>query len=244
MTLETNAVVTGFHKNHTGYRTLGSLIHKSDKRCFETQYGDYTCHENHKFVILSSRFHVRCSYIKVTREQRSANFIINTLDVVGPLTGLVMIIPDCDIVHKIINVILEPIITFTVQYQSLGYLASEWGEGDNAGEMSPGSNTESYPAFAHIGLRENPGKNLNQRCIIYLPEKLPSKYDVHSEEYLPIRTSLEQSYMYISRHRYESYQSEMTNSRSYDFYNYSHSWSQQQTCHNNKIIGLQIIRHH
>ncbi|KAJ4438312.1 hypothetical protein ANN_14254 [Periplaneta americana] len=35
-------------------------------------------------------------------------------------------------------------------------------EGDNAGEMSPGSSTESYPAFAHIGLRENPGKNLNQ----------------------------------------------------------------------------------
>ncbi|KAJ4435452.1 hypothetical protein ANN_18067 [Periplaneta americana] len=35
-------------------------------------------------------------------------------------------------------------------------------EGDNAGEMNPGSNTESYPAFAHIGLRENPGKNLNQ----------------------------------------------------------------------------------
>ncbi|KAJ4445090.1 hypothetical protein ANN_06889 [Periplaneta americana] len=33
---------------------------------------------------------------------------------------------------------------------------------DNAGEMSPGSNTDSYPAFAHIGLRENPGKNLNQ----------------------------------------------------------------------------------
>ncbi|KAJ4434555.1 hypothetical protein ANN_23117 [Periplaneta americana] len=28
--------------------------------------------------------------------------------------------------------------------------------------MSPGSNTESYPAFAHIGLRKNPGKNLNQ----------------------------------------------------------------------------------
>ncbi|KAJ4430281.1 hypothetical protein ANN_22493 [Periplaneta americana] len=28
--------------------------------------------------------------------------------------------------------------------------------------MNPGSNTESYPAFAHIGLRENPGKNLNQ----------------------------------------------------------------------------------
>ncbi|KAJ4432285.1 hypothetical protein ANN_20903 [Periplaneta americana] len=28
--------------------------------------------------------------------------------------------------------------------------------------MSPGSSTEIYPAFAHIGLRENPGKNLNQ----------------------------------------------------------------------------------
>ncbi|KAJ4449938.1 hypothetical protein ANN_01345 [Periplaneta americana] len=29
-------------------------------------------------------------------------------------------------------------------------------------EMSPGSSTESYPAFARIGLRENPGKYLNQ----------------------------------------------------------------------------------
>ncbi|KAJ4433747.1 hypothetical protein ANN_16059 [Periplaneta americana] len=28
--------------------------------------------------------------------------------------------------------------------------------------MSPGSSTESYPAFSRIGLRENPGKNLNQ----------------------------------------------------------------------------------
>ncbi|KAJ4443972.1 hypothetical protein ANN_05761 [Periplaneta americana] len=28
--------------------------------------------------------------------------------------------------------------------------------------MSPGSNTVSYPAFPHIGLRENPGRNLNQ----------------------------------------------------------------------------------
>ncbi|KAJ4451330.1 hypothetical protein ANN_02792 [Periplaneta americana] len=28
--------------------------------------------------------------------------------------------------------------------------------------MSPGSSTESYPAFARIELRENPGKNLNQ----------------------------------------------------------------------------------
>ncbi|KAJ4432391.1 hypothetical protein ANN_21010 [Periplaneta americana] len=28
--------------------------------------------------------------------------------------------------------------------------------------MSPESSTESYPAFTRIGLRENPGKNLNQ----------------------------------------------------------------------------------
>ncbi|KAJ4450903.1 hypothetical protein ANN_02337 [Periplaneta americana] len=28
--------------------------------------------------------------------------------------------------------------------------------------MSPGSSIESYQAFAHIGLMENPGKNLNQ----------------------------------------------------------------------------------
>ncbi|KAJ4431958.1 hypothetical protein ANN_20567 [Periplaneta americana] len=28
--------------------------------------------------------------------------------------------------------------------------------------MSPGSNTESYPEFGRIGLRENPGINLNQ----------------------------------------------------------------------------------
>ncbi|KAJ4446231.1 hypothetical protein ANN_12925 [Periplaneta americana] len=33
---------------------------------------------------------------------------------------------------------------------------------DNAGELSPGSSTDSYPAFAHIGLRENHARNLNQ----------------------------------------------------------------------------------
>ncbi|KAJ4427426.1 hypothetical protein ANN_25048 [Periplaneta americana] len=81
--------------------------------------------------------------------------------------------------------------------------------------MSPESSTESYPAFARIGLRENPGKNLNQfkvchgslyavmwlvdeprelnlptlpqRCITCVLEKLPRKYCVHYEEYLPIQ---------------------------------------------------------
>ncbi|KAJ4450373.1 hypothetical protein ANN_01794 [Periplaneta americana] len=65
---------------------------------------------------------------------------------------------------------VKPILLYTVFYWVIlrhcinisCYLASEWNEGDNAGEMSPGSRTESYPAFARIGLRENPGKNLNQ----------------------------------------------------------------------------------
>ncbi|KAJ4428611.1 hypothetical protein ANN_24655 [Periplaneta americana] len=43
----------------------------------------------------------------------------------------------------------------------------EWRKlGDNAGEMSPGSSTESYPAFAHIGLRGKPRKKSQ-------PGKLP-----------------------------------------------------------------------
>ncbi|KAJ4443949.1 hypothetical protein ANN_05738 [Periplaneta americana] len=48
------------------------------------------------------------------------------------------------------------------------YLVSEWNEGDNAGEMSPGSSTDSYPPFARIGLNENSGKNVNQ---ITCPER-------------------------------------------------------------------------
>ncbi|KAJ4427443.1 hypothetical protein ANN_25066 [Periplaneta americana] len=43
-----------------------------------------------------------------------------------------------------------------------GEWTSECDEGDNAGEVRPGSNTESYPAFALMELRENPEKNLNQ----------------------------------------------------------------------------------
>ncbi|KAJ4429785.1 hypothetical protein ANN_21989 [Periplaneta americana] len=39
-------------------------------------------------------------------------------------------------------------------------------------------------------VRKTLGK-LNQRCITYVSEKLHSKYGVHSEEYLPIRTSYE-----------------------------------------------------
>ncbi|KAJ4438877.1 hypothetical protein ANN_14830 [Periplaneta americana] len=48
---------------------------------------------------------------------------------------------------------------------STGYLVSERGEGDNAGKMSPGSSTESYPAFAQIWLRKNLEKNLEQDAL-------------------------------------------------------------------------------
>ncbi|KAJ4437044.1 hypothetical protein ANN_17178 [Periplaneta americana] len=56
----------------------------------------------------------------------------------------------------------QPAAALTFTYLIEGYLASECNESDNAGEMSPGSSTESYPAFARIGLRENPGKNFKQ----------------------------------------------------------------------------------
>ncbi|KAJ4435977.1 hypothetical protein ANN_18601 [Periplaneta americana] len=50
-----------------------------------------------------------------------------------------------------------------IQTQTSTYLKMNYtDESDNVGEMSPGSSTESYPAFAQIGLRENPEKNLNQ----------------------------------------------------------------------------------
>ncbi|KAJ4445040.1 hypothetical protein ANN_06839 [Periplaneta americana] len=46
---------------------------------------------------------------------------------------------------------------------------------DNASEMSPGSSTESYPAFARIGLMENPGKYLNQRREIRTHDQRPAR---------------------------------------------------------------------
>ncbi|KAJ4433608.1 hypothetical protein ANN_15918 [Periplaneta americana] len=48
-----------------------------------------------------------------------------------------------------------------VEIKLVLFRSSEWDEGDNASEMSPGSSTESYLPFAHIGLRENPRNNLN-----------------------------------------------------------------------------------
>ncbi|KAJ4447114.1 hypothetical protein ANN_09114 [Periplaneta americana] len=69
-------------------------------------------------------------------------------------------------VDKEKNNICNPTIPYYLQKYQLeeleviGLLVG--ARGDNAGEVSPGSSTESRPAFARIGLRENPGKNLNQ----------------------------------------------------------------------------------
>ncbi|KAJ4425351.1 hypothetical protein ANN_27966, partial [Periplaneta americana] len=69
--------------------------------------------------------------------------------------------------RNIFNCVSQPAIAAQmVEYKtpetSIGIVAVQICTSDNAGEMSPGSNTESYPAFARIGLRDNPGKNLNQ----------------------------------------------------------------------------------
>ncbi|KAJ4436708.1 hypothetical protein ANN_16840 [Periplaneta americana] len=66
--------------------------------------------------------------------------------------------------------------------------------------MSPGSSTESYPAYARIGLGENLGKNLNQytffKCVVILSVAVKSKKKfVRDRAYLlvfptePIRVS-------------------------------------------------------
>ncbi|KAJ4444366.1 hypothetical protein ANN_06158 [Periplaneta americana] len=71
------------------------------------------------------------------------------------------------ILEELTNCVVKSSIKHLLRYYKIFRIitlskSSELYEGDNAGEMSPGSNTESYPAFAHIGLRENPGKNLNR----------------------------------------------------------------------------------
>ncbi|KAJ4434381.1 hypothetical protein ANN_22941 [Periplaneta americana] len=49
--------------------------------------------------------------------------------------------------------------------------------------MSPGSSTDSYPAFAHIGLRENSGKNVNQYVIHTTPSGGLNTYILLTHEY-------------------------------------------------------------
>ncbi|KAJ4437710.1 hypothetical protein ANN_17855 [Periplaneta americana] len=72
--------------------------------------------------------------------------------------------------------------------------------------MSPGSNTESYQAFAHIGLRENPETTSTRRRLLkitrrwpwkseaakecvttHLPKKLDLKMDVPRDESHPVK---------------------------------------------------------
>ncbi|KAJ4442960.1 hypothetical protein ANN_04562 [Periplaneta americana] len=61
--------------------------------------------------------------------------------------------------------------------------------GDNAGEMSPGSSTESYPAFARIGLRENPGKNLNQAYLLTTYDKIHYVFGLRASNLTSARSS-------------------------------------------------------
>ncbi|KAJ4446475.1 hypothetical protein ANN_13171 [Periplaneta americana] len=65
--------------------------------------------------------------------------------------------------------------------------------GDNAGKMSPGSCTESYPAFAHIGLRKSSGKNLNQ-CLI----RVSLKANHRVQEHRFLSSSIDGSYIHPS----------------------------------------------
>ncbi|KAJ4445796.1 hypothetical protein ANN_12481 [Periplaneta americana] len=55
--------------------------------------------------------------------------------------------------------------------------------------MSPGSNTISYPAFARIGLRENPGKNLSQRREIRTHDQRPAREQIARETTRAPRTT-------------------------------------------------------
>ncbi|KAJ4435381.1 hypothetical protein ANN_17995 [Periplaneta americana] len=48
--------------------------------------------------------------------------------------------------------------------------------------MSPGSSTESYPAFARIGLRENPGKKPQPDPTIRIERDLNQAHQVEQEK--------------------------------------------------------------
>ncbi|KAJ4432760.1 hypothetical protein ANN_21398 [Periplaneta americana] len=57
--------------------------------------------------------------------------------------------------------------------------------GDNAGEMYQESSTESYPAFAHNWVEENPGRNLNQ---VTCPDRDSNLGHLVSRSYAPTVT--------------------------------------------------------
>ncbi|KAJ4445951.1 hypothetical protein ANN_12637 [Periplaneta americana] len=45
--------------------------------------------------------------------------------------------------------------------------------------MSPGPTPDSYPEFARNGLRENPGKNLNQVCKVRISQFISHAFPIH-----------------------------------------------------------------
>ncbi|KAJ4450237.1 hypothetical protein ANN_01656 [Periplaneta americana] len=64
-----------------------------------------------------------------------------------------------------------------------------------------GSSMATLPYITAEEPREFNLPTIMQRCITYVPEKLPSKYGVHSEEYLPICTL----FSIVFRHTSDSY---------------------------------------
>ncbi|KAJ4433078.1 hypothetical protein ANN_15335 [Periplaneta americana] len=80
--------------------------------------------------------------------------------VLGPILFLIMV-NDLMCNVSAYSVVFADDATFLTSHSDINELKT-LNEYDNAGKVSPGSSTESYPAFAHIGLEENIGKNLNQ----------------------------------------------------------------------------------
>ncbi|KAJ4429481.1 hypothetical protein ANN_21650 [Periplaneta americana] len=91
--------------------------------------------------------------------QAVAELVTELLDIVQPYNeeGGTDIRKDSDLISNEINNFPPP--THRIK--------RERNKGDNAGGKCPGSSTDSDPAFAHIGLREKPGKNLNQYKVFY-----------------------------------------------------------------------------
>ncbi|KAJ4433581.1 hypothetical protein ANN_15891 [Periplaneta americana] len=76
--------------------------------------------------------------------------------------------------------------------------------------MSPESSTDSYPAFAHIGWKENPGKNLNQTFRLLLRQTssvvLYSRHFINCYGYLaPESDEIDNASEMCSKSNAESY---------------------------------------
>ncbi|KAJ4440418.1 hypothetical protein ANN_08559 [Periplaneta americana] len=70
--------------------------------------------------------------------------------------------------------------------------------------MSPGSSTESYPAFGHIGLKENPRKNSTKLITkegLLLVDIMPHGTTINSDAYVATLKKLQVRLSRVRRHR-------------------------------------------